>query len=90
MIHTLRENNINTVPEELVSSENTIRYILMICIIAADDGWSIPSTFSPQTFEQLEVVLSESSTLNELVIHKKEINYSSFQKNESRKRKMDS
>lgn len=52
---SLRENNINTVPEELVSSENTIRYIPMIGIIAADDGWSIPSTFSPQTFEQLEV-----------------------------------
>ena len=50
----------NTVPEELSSSENIE---------------SIPSTFSQQNFKQLEViqedVLSESTTLNELVIHKK-------------------
>ena len=60
LIDALRENNMNTVPEELSSSENIE---------------SIPSTFSQQNFKQLEViqevVLSESTTLNELVIHKK-------------------
>ena len=42
-------------------------------IIAADDGWSIPSIFSQQTVEELEVtqerVLSNVSKLNDLLMN---------------------
>ena len=51
-------------------------------IIVVDFGWNIPSTFSQETVEQLEViqkvVLSEVSKLTDLVIKKTKVDPYSF------------
>ena len=53
----------------------TTSYKLLFDDIVIDDEWSMPSTFTQQTIKQLgviqEVVLSNVSNLNDLVMNKK-------------------
>lgn len=52
LINTLCKNNINTVTEELTSSENIVQ-VYPDDIIAVHDRWIIPSTFSQQFVKKL-------------------------------------
>ena len=70
MIDTLCENNINTIAEELVSLEDIGTYILMILLSMMDEV-PIASTLNNKTVDIQEVVLSEASKLNELLMDKK-------------------
>ena len=70
MIDTLCENNINTIAEELVLLEDIGTYILMILLSMMDEV-PIASTLNNKTVDIQEVVLSEASKLNELLMDKK-------------------
>ena len=70
IIDTLCENNINTIAEELVLLEDIGTYILMILLSMMDEV-PIASTLNNKTVDIQEVVLSEASKLNELLMDKK-------------------
>ena len=70
MIDTLCENNINTIAEELVLLEDIGTYILVILLSMMDEV-PIASTLNNKTVDIQEVVLSEASKLNELLMDKK-------------------
>ena len=70
MIDTLCENNINTIAEELALLEDIGTYILMILLSMMDEV-PIASTLNNKTVDIQEVVLSEASKLNELLMDKK-------------------
>ena len=62
-IDTESENNINTVAEELVSSEN-ISDTFWCIIIVGNSGWSIVSTFAQQTVQNCWIYSRSSFVRN--------------------------